>query len=301
MPDSRTDTTHTPLVFEPVNLDGRQRYLDYLAKSPQTASDYSFVNVWAWAEEYGLEWAFGRTHVWLRQTRPETVYWAPVGPWRDVDWAHYLCMAGPCDFIRVPETLVRVWLAALGDRVRPMADRDHWDYVYRVGDLADLTSPRLRSKRDLLERFRLENDYEYHPMTMDCVEVAEEMQGRWLKWRDSESRAVLDAENNAIHRVLTHWDDLPGLFGGVIEIDGVQAAYAVAEALTPDTVVIHFEKGHTRYEGIYQAINQMFLDGQARRFTLVNREQDLGDPGLRKSKLSYDPALFIKKYRVTLT
>ena len=299
MSDTRT-ATHAPLVFEPISLDGQQRYLEYLAKSPQTASDYSFVNVWAWAEEYGLEWAFGKSHVWLRQTRPEPVYWAPVGPWRDVDWSHCLCVAGPCSFIRVPETLVRVWLQALGDRVRPVADRDHWDYVYRVTDLADLASPRLQHKRELMDAFRRGHDFVYHPMTMNCVEAALEMQGQWLKWRDAESRAVLDAENSAIHRVLTNWDDLHGLFGGVIEIDGVQEAYTVAEELTPDTVVIHFEKGHTRREGIYQAINQMFLDAQARRFTLVNREQDLGDPGLRKSKLSYDPALFIKKYRVTL-
>lgn len=299
MPDSRAGA-HAPLSFEPVSLDGQQRYLEYLSRSPQTASDYSFVNVWAWAEEYGLQWAFGKTHVWLRQTRPETVYWAPVGPWSGVDWSHCLCAAGACEFIRVPESLVRLWLQALGDRVRAVADRDHWDYVYRVADLADLDNGRLRSKRELLEAFRQEHDFVYHPMTMDCVEVADEMQEQWLKWRDAESRAVLDAENNAIHRVLTHWDDLHGLFGGVIEVGGVQAAYTVAEELTPDTVVIHFEKGHTRYQGIYQAINQMFLDSQARRFTLVNREQDLGDPGLRKSKLSYEPALFIKKYRVSL-
>ena len=78
------------------------------------------------------------------------------------------------------------------------------------------------------------------------------------------------------------------------------AAYTVAEGLTPDTVVIHFEKGDTQYKGIYQAINQMFLAHAGDGFRLVDREQDLNDEGLRKAKLSYNPVQFLRKYRVNL-
>ncbi len=78
------------------------------------------------------------------------------------------------------------------------------------------------------------------------------------------------------------------------------AAYTVAEALTDKMVVIHFEKGDTRFKGIYQAINQMFLAHLATHFSLVNREQDLDDTGLRKAKQSYLPVDFLRKYRVVL-
>jgi hypothetical protein len=78
------------------------------------------------------------------------------------------------------------------------------------------------------------------------------------------------------------------------------AAYTVADGLTQDTVVIHFEKGDTQYKGVYQAINQMFLVHGAANFALVNREQDLNDEGLRKAKLSYHPTQFLRKYRVAL-
>ena len=64
--------------------------------------------------------------------------------------------------------------------------------------------------------------------------------------------------------------------------------------------MIHFEKGDTQYKGIYQAINQMFLAHEGNGFTLVNREQDLNDEGLRKAKLSYNPVKFLQKYRVNL-
>jgi len=64
--------------------------------------------------------------------------------------------------------------------------------------------------------------------------------------------------------------------------------------------VIHFEKGNQGYKGVYQVINQMFLEHSGNKFEFVNREQDLDNQGLRKAKLSYNPVDFLKKYRVIL-
>ena len=82
-------------------------------------------------------------------------------------------------------------------------------------------------------------------------------------------------------------------------VDGSMVAYTVAEALTSDMLLIHFEKGDTQYKGIYQAINQMFLADAAAPYTFVNREQDLNDEGLRKAKQSYHPEDYLRKFRVT--
>jgi hypothetical protein len=83
-------------------------------------------------------------------------------------------------------------------------------------------------------------------------------------------------------------------------VDQRMVAYTVAEPLTDDTVLIHFEKGDTEFKGVYQAMNQMFLENSAANFTYVNREQDLNDEGLRKAKLSYLPTEFLKKYRIEM-
>jgi hypothetical protein len=111
---------------------------------------------------------------------------------------------------------------------------------------------------------------------------------------------VLSAENKAIARVLADWRHFDGVLGGALMVNGDMVAYTVAEGLTRDSLVIHFEKGDTQYKGVYQAINQMFLAKSASRYKLVNREQDLGDEGLRKAKLSYHPTSFISKFRVTM-
>ena len=100
--------------------------------------------------------------------------------------------------------------------------------------------------------------------------------------------------------MLQAWEDLTGIMGAVINVEDEPIAFTVAEALKEDMLLVHFEKGLPEFTGIYQAINQMFLD-HSNGFSLVNREQDLGDEGLRKSKLSYHPSGYIRKYRVRIT
>jgi hypothetical protein len=74
------------LVFEPISLDRQADYKDLLNSCPQIASDYSFLNLWAWVDEYGLCWAWEDNLVWIRQTIPHELFWAPVGPWDQIDW-----------------------------------------------------------------------------------------------------------------------------------------------------------------------------------------------------------------------
>jgi uncharacterized protein len=284
----------------PISLDKREEYLERLARCPQKTSDFSFGNLWGWAEEYGLTWRFGESHVWILQTKPREVFWAPIGPWTDVDWETCPCLAHGLDFIRVPEKLCELWRRAMPDRLDLVEAREHWDYVYSVPELVELRGNRFHKKKNLLSQFLRIYDYEYKPLTPDCVEETLEMQRQWFSWRDPEESSALIAENTAIVRVLQNWDRIPGLCGGALRVDGEMIAYTVAEALTPDMLVIHFEKGRPGFKGVYQAINQMFLADAGAGYAEVNREQDLDDEGLRKAKLSYNPSGFLKKCTATV-
>jgi hypothetical protein len=290
------------LNFEPISLDKQTDYLKLLADCPEVASDYSFLNIWAWAEDYGLRWAWEEDLVWIKQTRPEELCWAPVGPWNLIDWRNrYDRQANRrVDFIRVPQKLVELWSEAMGDAVTVVEERGHWDYLYTAADLIDLKGNRFHKKKNLLNQFVKKYDYTYLPFGPELIEQAMSMQENWCTWRDCESSEVLSAENKAIARILRDWQHLKGIRGGAVLVDGAMVAYTVAEKLTEDSIVIHFEKGDTQYKGVYQAINQMFLAHSTAQFSVVNREQDLNDQGLRKSKLSYHPVAFINKFRVTM-
>jgi hypothetical protein len=290
------------LVFEPISLDRQTEYLELLNSCPQVVSDYSFLNLWAWADEYGLRWAWEDKFVWIRQTKPEDLFWAPVGLWDQIDWKAIFDdrQIRQTSFIRIPQKLVESWRTSLGSLATVEEERGHWDYIYAVDDLVELKGNRYHKKKNLLNQFVKKYEYTYLPFEPQMIDQAMAMQDDWCTWRDCESSEILSAENKSITRIFQNWDQLSGTLGGALLVDGAMVAYTVAEALTDETVVIHFEKGDTQYKGIYQAINQMFLAHSAGNFLLVNREQDLNDPGLRKAKLSYQPVKFLQKYRVTL-
>jgi hypothetical protein len=290
------------LKFEPLRLDRQKKYQELLALCPQISSDYSFLNLWAWAEDYGLQWAWEMDLVWIKQTRPVPIFWAPIGSWNSIDWfGRYERRSDhQTIFIRVPQVLVDSWRSAMGGGAIVTDERGHWDYQYRVADLIELRGNRYHKKKNLLNQFVKKYDYSYLPFGPELIEQAMGMQEDWCTWRDCESSEVLSAENKAIARALTDWQHFSGVLGGALMVNGAMVAYTVGEQLSPDSIVIHFEKGDTQYKGVYQAINQMFLAHSASDFKLVNREQDLGDAGLRKAKLSYHPASFIHKYRVTM-
>lgn len=290
------------LNFEPITLDKQHEYSKYFAECSQKASDYTFANLWGWSEEYGLYWAWTDELVWIKQTIPEEFYWAPVGSWQEVVWNRCFddYFSKQTIFARIPENLLKIWKNNLGHRLITEEAKGHWDYLYSVTELIDLKGKRFHKKKNLLNQFRKKYDFKFVPFEANMVERAMAMQEDWCAWRDCESSEALTAENHVISRVLHNWSKLKGLKGGAIITDQEMAAYTIAESLSEDTLVIHFEKGNSDYKGVYQAINQMFLENSGRKFKIVNREQDLDDEGLRKAKLSYHPVDFLKKYRVIL-
>jgi uncharacterized protein len=290
-----------PFEFFPIELIRQDAYRQNLSKCPNITSDYSFINLWGWATVYGLEWAWAENLVWIRQNFPKQKFWAPVGDWGNADWPKIIkgFSESVSEFVRVPETLCDIWEKSLGHSLTAVEDRDQWDYVYDTKELIALSGNRFHKKKNLVNQFKRSYTYQYVPMTADIVEQAKAMQEDWCTWRECSSDIELDHENHAIARVLADWDHLAGIMGGCIMIDGRVAAYTVGEKLTPEMMVIHFEKGSAEQKGVYQAINQMFLEHQDAEVPWVNREQDIGDEGLRKAKLSYHPVRFLKKYRIS--
>lgn len=288
------------LEFQPITPDKQQAYQTYLSVCPQVTSDYSFVNLWGWADEYGLYWAWEKDLIWIQQTRPAPIYWAPIGPWESILWEERFGQY-PLEsnkFTRIPEKLARYWETLFSQEhgLSIGEERGNWDYVYNVGELIDLKGNRFHKKKNLLNQFKRNYNYQYLPLSLDMTAQAMGLQSDWCTWRDCESSDTLSAENRSIQKILTAWERLDNLTGGAITVNGKLIAYTIAEPLTKHMILIHFEKANPDFKGSYQAINQMFLAHLTGKYSTVNREQDLDDKNLRQAKLSYQPTGFLKKY-----
>jgi hypothetical protein len=262
-------------------------------------SDYTFVNIWAWSDERQYELALAHDLFWPRINRPSPVFWAPVGNWETADWEGILPELFPegAEFHRVPEELAALWSERFGERMILEDQRSEWEYVYSVEELISLRGNRFHKKKNLWMQFHKNYESTYKKLFREDVDGILEMQQLWCEWKSCDDIPGLRAENHAISRVLKNWDRLPGLLCGALYVGDYMVAYSVGEPMTEDMVVIHFEKGLADYKGVYQAINRAFLEHSCPDFTWVNREQDMGEEGIRQAKESYNPVRFLKKYR----
>jgi hypothetical protein len=180
-------------------------------------------------------------------------------------------------------------LRAAGHEV--IEDRDNFDYLYRREDLASLSGRALQKKRNLVNSFVKENAYQAHPLSSERLADALAVLEAWrLHSRDP-------ADFAPAREALVHADEF-GLRGAVYYVEGEPAGYTLGESTSAgEMFVVHYEKTIPDMKGLYQLINMDFARSLPAACVLINREQDLGDPGLRQSKLTYRPCAFVKKYR----
>jgi hypothetical protein len=170
-------------------------------------------------------------------------------------------------------------------------DRDNFDYLYLRGDLAELSGKKYHKKRNLVNAFL--NAYPSHgerPLTAELIPQALGVLDRWREDKGSEG------DYGAAREALELFGTL-AMKGAIYYINGKPAGWCLGESVARGrTFAIHFEKGIDEYKGIYQFINQSFAASLPEYFTYINREQDLGDEGLRQAKMTYRPAGFVRKY-----
>ncbi len=284
--------------YTPLDLAQFADYNRYWRRCLDYSSDQSFIVIWSWTEYFGYEARWTDDLIWLRQNRPAPCWLPPVGEWRRDDWQRLLLEeVGPRGhFVDVPKGLVQIWQQQLGSKISAQADRDSFEYLYAVEDLATLAGNRHMRRRNKVNQFRRHYDAQYLSMTPEMTLRVVELQKAWLAEQNLHQYPLLEGEHQAILKVLDHWPEL-GMLGGVIELEGQLIAYTLAEPVG-ETVMIHYEKALEKYPSAYQVINKDFLFHDGRRFKVANREEDMGDAGLRHAKMAYSPDGFVEKYVV---
>lgn len=287
--------------FQKFDLSRREEYTQYLMNCGERGCEYSFVNLNLWGRQRA---AFvGGYLVLFSQFERRSVYPFPVGKGnikpvldaviRDAQKRGILCrfsglVAADC------VTLEELYPG----RFRFHPDRDSCDYIYAIGDLARLEGRKFQKKRNHVNRFRQTHPQcRAVPIDGENRAAAEKMVETWYEKRlAADPNADFDLERRALSRAFVRMEEL-GLEGMALQEGDRILAMTMGSPLSENTFDIHFEKALE--DGAYAAINQAFaahLQGKYPHLRWLNREDDLGLPGLRKAKLSYCPDHMVVKF-----
>jgi hypothetical protein len=169
-------------------------------------------------------------------------------------------------------------------------DRDNFDYLFLRTDLADLSGKKFHKKRNLVNAFINSCRHEERPLSADLVPQATAVLERWREDKGA------DGDYAAAREALEIFGALK-MRGTLYYVNGRPAGWCLGERLARGRMfAVHFEKAVDEYKGIYQFMNQSFAAALPRHYTYINREQDLGDEGLRQAKMTWRPCGFVKKY-----
>ncbi|MDD6190316.1 MAG: phosphatidylglycerol lysyltransferase domain-containing protein [Firmicutes bacterium] len=176
-------------------------------------------------------------------------------------------------------------------------DRPNYDYIYRTQDLIDLKGREYHGKKNHLNFFKKNFEYEYVEMTSAMADDAMRFIDEFNKRKDvpAHEMELLKMEEMAMKDVFENLEAV-GYSAGAIMIDDKIEAIAVGGRLGNKMVTEHVEKANVDFRGLYQAINNEFCKNVASWAKYINREEDMGIPNLRKAKLSYRPARLLEKY-----
>lgn len=173
-------------------------------------------------------------------------------------------------------------------------DRDNFDYLYETEKLIKLSGKKLHGKKNHYNSFI--KNYSYEVKDIKEAEVVRDVIVAAEKWYEvNKNDYILSCELQGIKDVLKNME-IVNTKGIAVYVDDKIVAFSLGEKLNDDLAVIHIEKADVCYSGVYSFINKTFVDRNFSDVKLINREQDLGIAGLRKSKLSYHPFKLEKKY-----
>jgi hypothetical protein len=290
--------------FKDLTLEDKPPCDQLFTQLPPVISEFTFTNLFIWRHAYQIKISRLQNFLCLLSEQGESSFFFPHIREGDViecyqSLLQYLGRKVTLPkIVRAPEAVVAQidWKTS---GMKAELDRNQCDYVYLTQDLIELKGRKYHRKRNHIKQFQEKYSYQYVPLTPEWIPQCLQLEAEWCDLRHCETSPGLLNESFAIKEAFTHFGEL-GVKGGAILINGKVEAFTMGDPLNPETVVIQIEKANPAYEGLYPTINQAFLEHQWSGYTYVNREQDLGEEGLRKAKESYFPHHLVNKYTITL-
>lgn len=299
-------------MFKKITLKDKYLYYKYIDKNKFLSCEYSFATLFMWKEFNNIEYDILNNIFIIKKydNNNGNFFMEPLG---EIDDSDLINLINHLERIRKKEE--RKWL--FGDvsirflnRLKGIykedlifeEEKNNFDYVYDFNDLINLSGRKFRKKRNKYNQFIKNYNYktEFFKSFLDNKEKKEclEFLDKWYlenKQKDDEFLAEINGTRNLINYLEELDLDLIKLY-----VDNKLIGISIGEKFNDSTYIVHVEKCLKEFNGAYAFINNSLLKNSFLDLKYVNREEDLGVLGLRKSKMSYNPKLLERKYLVKI-
>ncbi|MEI6221296.1 MAG: phosphatidylglycerol lysyltransferase domain-containing protein [bacterium] len=297
----------TATKWKILELDDKEIITSRLDSYQPLAGHLTFTNLILWKDYYQFQWGLYEDILLIQgiSSKGNHLFLQPIGSTISPELSPLLLSWLAENYKENTPSIIKTeerFLANLSSNhnILGTENRDDFDYLYNKTDLVELKGKKYHSKKNHLNAFDRNYNWQFQPLDNnhidECIAIAE----TWYKTRTSpEQDTVLQAELKGITYVLNNRQHLR-MQGGVILINGHVEAFSLGDTLNNNTAVIHIEKANPAIPHLSSLINQQSSQNTWGDLEYINRENDVGDPGLRQAKLSYRPIELIKKFTITL-
>lgn len=278
----------------PVDLSLREELHPAFLRLNSGISEFTFSNIYLFRNTYGYRVSrVGDDLYALSGSRHGKTFFAlPWGPPREEILADLFSKFDYWKNADFPQTQA-LSLRPDGILYEVREDRDNWDYLYDIHEMAELEGKKFHKKRNLIHHFNHEyGELRVRALSEETVADGLTVLDHWATDRDDTGDLVASRE------AIMLWKELE-LTGGVFYLGDRPVGYNLGEWVQQGkSFILHFEKADNQFKGVYQTLFQACAKRLVGECEVINREQDLGDPGLRQAKETYRPVDFVRKYQV---
>ncbi len=296
--------------FKEIDIDAKEILDKYFDLVDYEACEYCFNTLFMWQHAYKTCYHIGDGFaVLVGEHEGELFSILPLAPKEKIPEAIEYAINWFDDdkkkvyFRGIDTNVVEILKDIYPEKFDYTAERDIFDYVYDAEKIRTVKGRKLSGKRNHLNYFTKEYDSRVQRRLLtkedfpECFSLLKE----WNEYKsgDEDFENSIDDEFIGMKKLFDNYDKLSDklkIYG--VFIDGKLQAFSMGEKINDDMALVHIEKANADIRGLYPYINKMFIADEFPDVKWVNREEDMGIEGLRKSKLSYYPERFIEKYTV---
>lgn len=288
------------MKFKIVEENHFEEISKFISYQKYRTCNYTIGGIYMWRNYYNFQYVIEDDMLFLKgKVNEEEVFFVPVGNGEltialDKLYDYSIEFNKKFQFYFVPESTTKLLESRYNLKSEVI---DNWfDYVYDIDSLDDLKGNKYSGQRNHVNKFKkLFPNYLYKEITNDDIPRCIDFLSHYHKVSIISNTHLASVEEKVSIDLLSNFRKL-NLIGGMIEVNNKIIALTIGE-IVDDTLYVHIEKALREYNGIYAVINIEFVKNNNNDYLkYVNREEDVGDFGLRKAKESYHPTMLLQKY-----